>query len=47
MLFRSFTIGAYYTDTSMDSTQKAFYTNVSDGREVGKGTFTVFVSKSF
>jgi len=44
---QDFTIGAYYTDTSMDSVQKAFYTNVSDNREVGKGTFTVYVSKSF
>jgi len=41
-----FTVGAYYTDTSMDSTQEAFYTN-SEGRKVGKGTFTVFLSKSF
>lgn len=43
---QDFTIGAYYTDTSMDSTQEAFYTN-SEGRRVGKGTFTVFLSKSF
>lgn len=44
---QDFTIGAYYTDTSMDATQTAFYTNVSDNREVGKSTFTVYVSKSF
>ena len=41
-----FTVGAYYTDTSMNAQQTAFYTN-SEGREVGKGTFTVFISKSF
>ena len=44
---KDFTIGAYYTDTSMDSTQKAFYTSPSNGRFVGDGTFTVYISKSF
>ena len=43
---QDFTIGAYYTDTSMDATQEAFYTNAL-GRRVGKGAFTVYVSKSF
>ena len=43
---KDFTIGAYYTDTSMNAQQTAFYTN-SEGREVGKGTFTVYISKSF
>ncbi|MBE0623650.1 MAG: hypothetical protein IH606_02440 [Burkholderiales bacterium] len=44
---KDFTLGAYYTGTSMDSTQKAFYTNVSDNRMIGKDTFTVFVQKTF
>jgi len=43
---QDFTIGAYYTDTSMDGTQEAFYTN-AEGRKVGKSTVTVYVSKSF
>lgn len=41
-----FEVGAYYTDTSMDAQQTAFYTN-AEGRELGKGTFTVYISKSF
>jgi uncharacterized protein (TIGR02001 family) len=44
---KDFTVGAYYTDTSMDSTQEAFYTNSASNRFVGKDTFTVFVSKTF
>ncbi len=43
---QNFTIGAYYTDTSMDSAQEAFYTN-GEGRKVGDSTFTVFISKTF
>ena len=43
---QSFTLGAYYTDTSMDATQEAFYTTLG-GRYVGKDAFTVFLSKSF
>ena len=42
----NFTIGAYYTDTDMDETQKAFYTTPA-GREVGKGTATVYIQKTF
>lgn len=42
-----FTIGAYYTDTSMDAIQEAFYTNAASNRFVGDSTFTVFISKSF
>jgi len=44
---KDFTVGGYYTSTSMTAAQKAFYTNVSDNRNVGKDTFTVFVSKTF
>lgn len=43
---KDFTIGAYYTDTDMDATQKAFYTALN-GRFVGKEAFTVFISKTF
>jgi len=41
-----FTVGAYYTDTSMNAQQTAFYTNY-EGRELGKGQFVVYLSKSF
>lgn len=44
---QNFTIGGYFTGTSMNDTQKAFYTNASDNRFVGKDTFTVFLSKTF
>ena len=37
----------YYTTTSMTALQKAFYTNASDNRNVGKDAFTVFVQKTF
>ena len=43
---KDFTIGAFYTDTDMDSVQKAFYTTPS-GRFVGKEAFTVFIAKTF
>ncbi len=43
---KDFTIGAYYTDTSMNDTRTAFYTN-SEGRFLGDGAFTVYLSKSF
>lgn len=43
---QDFTLGAFYTDTSMNTLQKAFYTTPA-GKELGKGTFTVFISKSF
>jgi uncharacterized protein (TIGR02001 family) len=42
----SFTVGAYYTDTDMDATQRAFYTTPA-GREVGKGTATIYIQKTF
>jgi hypothetical protein len=31
----------------MNATQKAFYTNTSDSRFVGKDTVTVFLQKTF
>jgi uncharacterized protein (TIGR02001 family) len=43
---QSFTVGAFYTDTSMNATQEAFYTTLG-GRYVGKDAFTVFLSKTF
>lgn len=42
----SYTAGAYYTDTDMDATQRAFYTTPA-GREVGKGTATLYIQKAF
>lgn len=44
---KDFTVGGYYTSTTMTAAQKAFYTNVADNRNVGKDTFTVFVQKTF
>ena len=44
---KDFTIGGYFTGTDMTSQQKAFYTNASDNRMIGKDTFTVFVAKTF
>lgn len=43
---KDFTIGAFYTDTSMNATQEAFYTTPG-GRFLGKGTGTVFIQKTF
>lgn len=43
---QNFTLGAFYTDTDMNSTQEAFYTNAS-GRFLGKESFVVFVQKTF
>ncbi len=43
---KDFTLGAYYTDTSMTATQQAFYTTAA-GRHIGKDAFTVYLSKSF
>ncbi len=44
---KDFTVGGYYTNTHMTALQKAFYTNTSDNRNVGKDTVTVFVQKTF
>lgn len=46
---KDFKIGAFYSDTDMSSTQKAFYTTPASAgsRFVGKETFTVFLQKTF
>ena len=44
---QDFTLGAFFTVTSMNDEKKEFYTNHSDNRFVGKDTFTVFLQKSF
>lgn len=44
---QAFTVGAYYTGTSMSNAQETFYTNGSDSRKLGKDTFTVYLSKTF
>ena len=43
----NFTVGAYYTDTDMDETQRSFYTIPATGRELGKGTGTIYLQKTF
>lgn len=42
---QGFTVGAYYTDTDMNATQKAFYT--INGKFIGDSQGVVFVQKSF
>lgn len=44
---QNFTIGAYYTDTSMTAAQKAFYTPAATGKFIGDGTGTVYISRTF
>jgi uncharacterized protein (TIGR02001 family) len=46
---KDFTVGLFYTDTSMSATQRAFYTTpaAAGSRDLGKGTATVFVQKTF
>ncbi len=44
---KDFTIGAYWTGTDTNAAQKAFYTNGSDARFVGKDTVTVYIQKTF
>jgi uncharacterized protein (TIGR02001 family) len=43
---QSFTVGAYYTDTSMNSTREAFYTTPA-GKFLGKSAATAYLQKSF
>ncbi len=43
---QGFTVGAYYTDTSMNRTQEAFYTNAL-GKYLGDGQTVVFLTKTF
>lgn len=42
----SYTVGAYYTDTSMNSTQEAFYT-APNGKFLGDSQGVVFIQKTF
>lgn len=44
---KDFTIGVFYTDTSMTSAQEGFYTASANGRKLGDGTATVFIQKTF
>lgn len=46
---QAFTIGAFWTGTDMNATQKAFYTNpaAAGSRFLGKDTVTVYLSKTF
>jgi uncharacterized protein (TIGR02001 family) len=46
---KDFTVGVFYTDTSMNSTQELFYTTPASagGKKLGDGTVTVFVQKTF
>jgi uncharacterized protein (TIGR02001 family) len=44
---QNFTLGAFFSGTDMSATQKAFYTNLSDTRLLGKDAFTVFIQKTF
>ena len=43
---KDFTVGAYYTGTSMSSTQEAFYTTLP-GTKLGDSTGTVYIQKTF
>jgi uncharacterized protein (TIGR02001 family) len=43
---QGFTVGAFYTDTSMNSAEKAFYTNLK-GKYLGDDQYVVFLSKTF
>jgi len=42
---KDYTVGAYYTSTSMNTAQKAFYSSPKQFN--GKDNFTVYVSKTF
>jgi uncharacterized protein (TIGR02001 family) len=46
---KDFTVGVFYSDTSMNATQQAFYTTPvgAGSRFVGKEAVTVFISKTF
>ncbi len=43
---QNFTVGAFYTDTDMNSTRRAFYTTPQD-HFVGKESVVVFLQKAF
>jgi uncharacterized protein (TIGR02001 family) len=46
---KDFTVGLFYTDTSMDATQEAFYTTPASAgsKKLGEGTATIFIQKTF
>jgi uncharacterized protein (TIGR02001 family) len=48
---KDFTVGAFYSDTNMSSTQTTFYTTPAGApggdRFIGKDTVTVFIQKTF
>jgi uncharacterized protein (TIGR02001 family) len=44
---RDFTVGAFFTGTSMNSTQEAFYTPLGTGTKLGDTTGTVYIQKTF
>jgi uncharacterized protein (TIGR02001 family) len=46
---KDFTVGVFYTDTSMTATQELFYTTPASAgsRQIGKGTGTIFIQKTF
>jgi uncharacterized protein (TIGR02001 family) len=44
---KDFVVGVYYTDTDMTDKQKTFYTPTATGRELGKGTGTIYIQKAF
>ncbi len=44
---QSFTLGAFLSGTDMNATQKAFYTNLSNTRFIGKDSLTVYLQKTF
>ena len=46
---KDFKIGAFYSDTDMNATQRAFYTTPASAgsRYIGKDTFTVYLQKTF
>jgi uncharacterized protein (TIGR02001 family) len=43
---QGFTVGAFYTDTSMNTTEQAFYTNLK-GKYLGDDQYVVFLTKTF
>jgi uncharacterized protein (TIGR02001 family) len=43
---KDFTVGVFYTDTSMDATQETFYTTPA-GKKIGDGAVTIFLQKTF
>jgi hypothetical protein len=46
---KDFTVGVFYTDTDMTSSQEAFYTTPASAgsKKIGDGAITVFVQKTF